>query len=178
MKRLKKLLSESSKTRRNRNTALNLQITVLGWLVEVFGFLTCVIGVYVLGHENSIVTMTLHTLAMIIYTIFLPCSVLINSAEVKEYIAESPGYAKFISKFGWKSKPIVKTDCEKIPEESSSNGALPNENLVDNEESGVGNEQALGRKTGKGSEEAEDSDSDDKQEQRNKLHDVVVIDLE
>ena len=178
--RLTKFLSDSSKTRRIRNTALNLQITVLGWLVEVFGFLTIVIGVYILGHENSNVTMTLHILAIIIYTIILPCSILINSAEVKQYIAESQWYAKLTSNVGWKSKQIVETDSEKkqITEERSSNGALSNENLGENEETGVGNEEVLSQKTGQDSEEAEDLDLDDKPKRRNKLHDVEVIDLE
>ena len=107
MGRLKTLLSDSAKTRRYRNTTLNLQITILGWLVEVFGFLTCVAGVFILGHGNDVVTMILHTIAMIIYTIFIPCSVLINSSEAKEYIAESQWYADFISKFGLNHDSIL-----------------------------------------------------------------------
>ena len=40
MSRLKKMLSEKQKKIRRRNYTLILQITVLGWMVEIFGFLS------------------------------------------------------------------------------------------------------------------------------------------
>ena len=127
VKRLKTLLSEKSKFRRNRNITLNLQITVLGWLVEAFGFLTCVIGVYILGHGNSVVTMTLHTLAMMIYAIFLPCSILINSEDAKEYIFASKWYSSFINKFGSESKDSLTSSYQKEEESRIESG--PNQEL-------------------------------------------------
>ena len=148
-------------------------------MVEVFGFLTCVVGVYILGHENSVVTMILHTLAMIIYTIILPCSILINSPEVKEHISESSWYANFISILGWKSKPEVEVNRkeEQITKERSNKGVLPNRNPLDNERNGIENEEVAEKNTGQDSHD-DDSYSNGKQKRTNKLHDVEVIDLE
>ena len=99
MARLKKMLSDKQKKLRTRNNTLNLQITVLGWLVEVFGFMSTIVGVYILGHGNSIVTMILHTITMINYFIILPCSLLINSSDVKEYILDHKLYLDFLNWF-------------------------------------------------------------------------------
>ena len=99
MARLKKMLSDKQKKLRTRNNTLNLQITVLGWLVEVFGFMSTIVGVYILGHGNSIVTMILHTISMINYFIILPCSLLINSSDVKEYILDHNLYLNFLNWF-------------------------------------------------------------------------------
>ena len=99
MARLKKMLSDKQKKLKTQNNTLNLQITVLGWLVEVFGFMSTIVGVYILGHGNSIVTMILHTISMINYFIILPCSLLINSSDVKEYILDHNLYLNFLNWF-------------------------------------------------------------------------------
>ena len=100
MERLKKLLSDASKNRRSRRNVLSIQITILGWLVELLGFLTLAIGSFVLGHENSNVTMIMQMVTMIFYAIFLPCTILINSSEVKDRIAESRLYLTLFNMFG------------------------------------------------------------------------------
>ena len=177
VERLKTLLTEKSKTRRNRNITLNLQIAVLGWLVEVFGFLTCVIGVYILGHGNSVVTMTLHTLAMTIYAIVLPCSILINSEEVKEYIFSSQWYSNFIDRFGLKTKESSITNDQK--EEESRVEAGPNlvsdEDIISNSKDTSENEPSFELKKG------ETGNADDTAVRENETknqHDVIVTDLE
>ena len=105
MIRLKNLLPDSSKNRRSRRIVLSIQITIFGWLIEVFGFLTIVVGIYILGHENGLVTQTMQTFTMVLYGILLPCSVLVNSSESKDYIAESNWYFKLINWFG--CQPVV-----------------------------------------------------------------------
>ena len=177
VERLKSLLTEKSKNRRNRNITLNLQIAVLGWLVEVVGFLTCVIGVYILGHGNSVVTMTLHTLAMTIYAIVLPCSILINSEEVKEYIFSSQWYSNFIDKFGLKTKEPSTSNDQK--EEESRGEAGPN--LVSDEDlnfdSNNTSENVLSSELKNG--EAGTTDGTARKENKTKnQHDVIVTDLE
>ena len=177
VERLKTLLTENSKTRRKRNITLNLQIAVLGWLVEVFGFLTCVIGVFILGHGNSVVTTTLHTLAMTIYAIVLPCSILINSEEVKEYIFSSQWYSNFIDKFRLKNKGPSSSNDQK--EEESR--VEPGPNLVSDEDltfnSKNTSENALSTELKKG--EAGNSDNTSLNENKTKnQHDVIVTDLE
>ena len=177
VERLKTLLTEKSKTRRNRNITLNLQIAVLGWLVEVFGFLTCVIGVYILGHGNSVVTMTLHTLAMTIYAIVLPCSILINSEEVKEYIFSSQWYSNFIDRFGLKTKESSITNDQK--EEESRVEAGPNlvsgEDIISNSKDTSENEPSFELKKG---ETRNADDTAGKQNKTKHQHDVILTDLE
>ena len=100
MIKLKKLLPDASKNQRSRRIVLNIQITILGWLVEVFGCLTVAVGVYIVGHGDGAVTLTLQIISMVLYGILLPCSILVNSSEVKDYIAESVNYARVIKWFG------------------------------------------------------------------------------
>ena len=176
VERLKTLLTENSKTRRKRNITLNLQIAVLGWLVEVFGFLTCVIGVFILGHGNSVVTTTLHTLAMTIYAIVLPCSILINSEEVKEYIFSSQWYSNFIDKFGLKTKEPSTSNDQK--EEESRGEAGPN--LVSDEDltfdSKNTSENVLSSELKNG--EVGNNGTARKENKTKNQHDVIVTDLD
>ena len=102
MKKLRKLLSDDSKDRRSRRNVLSIQITILGWLVEWAGFAVLAVGSYLLGNKNNTVTMTLQSITMLFYVVFLPCSVLINSSEVKERIAESNFYLNLITMLGCK----------------------------------------------------------------------------
>ena len=112
MKRLKKLLPDSAKNRRGRRIVLNIQITIVGWLIEVFGFLTIVVGIYILGHENGIVTLTMQTFTMVLYGILLPGSVLVSSSESKDYIAESNWYLRLINWFGCQPEVYTTTSDE------------------------------------------------------------------
>ena len=100
MIRLRKLLSDSSKNRRCRRNVLNIQITILGWLVEVLGFLIVLVGTAIVGHGNAEATMALQASSMLFYAILLPSTMLINSLEVKDYIVESRWYITFINQFG------------------------------------------------------------------------------
>ena len=100
MIRLRKLLTDSTKARRNRCNILNIQITILTWLVEFVGFFGIVLGSMVLGHENKIVTFCLQTASMIIYFIILPYIFLINeTSHLKHVIVDSHWYRKFMNLF-------------------------------------------------------------------------------
>ena len=94
------MLPDSSKNRRSRRNVLSINITILGWLVELLGFLTVAIGSFILGHENSNVTLIMQVLTMLFYDILLPCTILVNSSEVKDNIAESQLYQTIFNRFG------------------------------------------------------------------------------
>ena len=123
MKKLRKLLSDDSKNRRSRRNVLSIQITILGWLVELAAFLTLVLGSYILGNKNNTVTMTLQSITMLFYAIFLPCSLLINSSEVKERIAESNLYLNFTTMMGCKPTTYLtpEEEDEQLPIRRRSN---------------------------------------------------------
>ena len=115
MRKLRKLLSDDSKNRRSRRNILSIQITILGWMVELVGFLTIAVGTYVLGNKNKIVTMALQSASILIYVILIPCSILINSSEVKEKVAESQVYLALTIVLG--CKPATYEDDGRIEEE-------------------------------------------------------------
>ena len=131
---LKKLLPDSSKNRRSRRIVLNVQITFLSWLVELIGFLTFVVGAYILGHENGTVTLIMQTFTMILYAILLPSSVLVNSTEVKDYIAESTWWFRLINLFG--CQPLVyagsRDDEESVDLTEKNNAPQDDNNLTEN----------------------------------------------
>ena len=110
MKALKNLLSNSSKNRRGRRNILCIQITFFGWLVEVIAFLTFAVGVYIFGHGNSIITLSLQTLTMTFYSIFLPCTILINGNDVKAYIVETNWYFFLLDFFGCQTSTYLNND--------------------------------------------------------------------
>ena len=110
MMRLKTLLSDSSKAKRNRRHTLNIQITFLAWLVEFFGFFLIVLGSFILGHENSIVTMVMQTLTMSLFMIILPCIVLLNSTSVKAGIVESRWYLSLSNFLGCQTSKTLTDD--------------------------------------------------------------------
>ena len=96
MLKLKNLLSDTNRALRHQRNVLNLLITMLAWLVELFGGLTLVLGSFIFGHGNSIVTLVLQTLSLLLYFVILPCTFLINVDEWKEAILENKWYLQFI----------------------------------------------------------------------------------
>ena len=97
MVRLRKLLPDSSKIRRHRRIVVNLQITFLAWLVEVFGFFLIFLGTFILGHENNVVNLSMQLLTVIVYFNIMPCIFLINDSDVKAQIIESDWYNRFLN---------------------------------------------------------------------------------
>ena len=94
MIRLHKLLSESSKARRHQRTILNIQITIIGWLVEVLGFLTIFIGSFILGHENNLATLILQTTSLLFYFIIIPSVILLTDTKSRSNILDSRWYTR------------------------------------------------------------------------------------
>ena len=96
MLKLKNLLSDTNRALRHQRNVLNLLITMLAWLVELFGGLTLVLGSFIFGHGNSIVTLFLQTLSLLFYFVILPCTFLINVDKWKEAILDNKWYSRFI----------------------------------------------------------------------------------
>ena len=77
---------------------LNIMVTALAWLVEMFGFLLVFVGTHILGHQNHFVNLLLQTLTNLIYFVIIPFLLLINDTDLKGRFAESNWYDKFLSK--------------------------------------------------------------------------------
>ena len=97
--KLRKLLSESSKSLRHRRNLINIHITFLTWLVECIGFFFIVLGSAILGHNNSIATLSLQTLTLLFFFNIVPCTFLINKSDLKGTMADSKWYISFLNLF-------------------------------------------------------------------------------
>ena len=117
LKKLRKLLSNSSKNIRHRRHLIQIHITILGWLTEFSGFLLIFFGSYILGHGNSVVTLVLQSLTIFIYFNIVPCIYLINDSDFKANIAETQTYFNFLKFF--KSESV---DPKLLEDEETENG--------------------------------------------------------
>ena len=97
MVRLRKLLSDTAKVRRNRRIILNMQVSFLAWLLEFIGGLMAILMIF-LPQEND-TTRGLNLLTGVLYLIIVPSAYLINSADVKSAIVDSKPYLAFMNKF-------------------------------------------------------------------------------
>ena len=95
------MLNDSTVQRRHQRIMLNIHISFLAWLIEFFGFFLLFLGMYVVGHENNIVTYSMQTLTLIVYFNLLPSVLLMNSSEFKDLASESQVYERFLNLFNW-----------------------------------------------------------------------------
>ena len=96
---------------------LNIMVTVLAWLVEMFGFLLVFIGTHILGHQNQSVNLLLQTLTNLFYFVLIPSFLLINDTDWKCRFAESDWYDKFLRKINCQ---YIENDNVKKEEEGST----------------------------------------------------------
>ena len=124
MEKLKKLLNDSKRARRNRRNTLNIQITFLGWSVEFLGFLMVFLGTVIIGHEDNMITLCLQTMTLIVYFIALPSTVLLNGSDMKDRIVDSIFYISFTSLFKGNQVGVIneENDAENIvPDQDNTN---------------------------------------------------------
>ena len=130
MLKLKKLLSDASRTYRHQRNVLNIMITMLAWLVEFIGGLTIFLGSFVFGHGNSVITLTLQTLTLVFYFDILPCTFLINDEEWKISMLDNYWYTQFIKVFDSclsnRFKPFGNPKNDLIEDNNPQNEAVPN----------------------------------------------------
>ena len=99
LKKLRKLLSDSSKDIRHRRHLIQIHVTILGWLTEFMGFVLIFLGSYILGHGDAVVTLILQSLTIFIYFHVVPCIYLINDSDLKANFAETKVYFNFLKLF-------------------------------------------------------------------------------
>ena len=99
MIKLRKLLSDSSKARRHRRNLLNLQITVLAWIIEFLGVSGFLVGSFIVGHTNTTATFILQTFSAIFNFILLPGVLSISNSDFKAALADSVWYQNWIERF-------------------------------------------------------------------------------
>ena len=97
MVKLRKLLSSTSRSRRHRKNILNIQITILAWLVEFIGFLLVFLGSFILKRKDSIVTLSMQTFTFFVYFVIVPSVFLVNDPYIKGVIVESRWYIKLLN---------------------------------------------------------------------------------
>ena len=110
LRKIRKMLNDSSVQRRHQRIMLNIHISFLAWLTEFFGFFLLFLGIYVVGHENNIVTYSMQILTLIVYFNLLPSVLLMNSSEFKDPASESPVYERFLGLFNWQYKEDLDKD--------------------------------------------------------------------
>ena len=99
MVKLRKLLSTTSRSRRNRRNILNIQITILAWLVEFVGFLLVFLGSFILRRKSSLVTGAMQTFTFLVYFVIVPSVFLVNDPHIKGVIIENKWYIKLLDLF-------------------------------------------------------------------------------
>ena len=97
MTKLKKLLTTSSKIRRNRRKLLNLQIQIFAWLVELSSGLIFLIAISVPMHTISTDVVGLYM--NFIYWVAIPGIYLMNNNDLKSWVTENHLYIKFTNRF-------------------------------------------------------------------------------
>ena len=106
------MLNTSSILHRHRRIMLNIHISFLAWMTEVSGFFLLFFGVYVVGHENNLVTYLMQTLTLIVYFNLLPSVLLMNTPEFKDLVSDSQVYERFLNLFNWQYREEPENDEE------------------------------------------------------------------
>ena len=95
--RLKKLLSTSSKIRRNRRKLLVLQIQIFAWLVE---FIAGIVGlILIMGPITKLPANVIGVFTTIVYFVLVPSVFLINNEDLKSKIIDNEIYLTITNKF-------------------------------------------------------------------------------
>ena len=112
MWRLRNLLPDTSKRKRNRRKLLNVHVSFFMWILEfMFGFLGVL--TFILMPFNS--SRVVEIVCFAIYSIIIPGAYLLNDANLKSVIVESRLYIRFANAVARDSmNQIVPSDSEKI----------------------------------------------------------------
>ena len=122
MTKLKKLLANSSKIRRNRRKLLNLQIQIFAWLVESLSGLIFLIVVSVPRH--SISANVVDVFMNFTYWVAIPGIYLMNNDDFKSKVTENQLYIEFTNRFFPTS--INTIDFNKGNDDANTNGVIIN----------------------------------------------------
>ena len=128
MVKLRKLLSSTSRSRRHRKNILNIQITILAWLVEFIGFLLVFLGSFILKRKDSIVTLSMQTFTFFVYFVIVPSVFLVNDPYIKGVIVESRWYIKLLNLCSLDSKLQENNGEEEVENRVDENMEMINAN--------------------------------------------------
>lgn len=128
MVKLRKLLSSTSRSRRHRKNILNIQITILAWLVEFVGFLLVFLGSFILKRKDSIVTLSMQTFTFFVYFVIVPSVFLVNDPYIKGVIVESRWYIKLLNLCSIASKFEEQNGEEEVQNRVDENMEMINAN--------------------------------------------------
>ena len=112
MWRLRNLLPDDSKRRRNRRNLLNVHVSFFVWSLEfMFGFLGVLTFVFMPFNSSRIVDIV----CFVFYAIILPGAYLLNDSNIKLVIVESRFYILFANTVARDSmNQIVPSDFDKL----------------------------------------------------------------
>ena len=121
MEKLRKLLSKSSKIRRNRRLLLNIQVQFLAWLLEV---ISAIIAILMFFSPFSLASTFANHFSAIGCFVLVPSMYLVNCCELKTIVVQNPWYIKFTNKFFPKTINAIIPENEPIPEAPSNPDAV------------------------------------------------------
>jgi hypothetical protein len=98
MIKLRKLLCDSSKVKRRRRILLNMQMTFLAWVVEFLGFAFILLGIFIIGNNNNIVSFIIQIVSVLLMGILVPSTYLINNYSFKSLVLKNKSYLSIIDK--------------------------------------------------------------------------------
>ena len=93
LKNLEKLLPENSKVTRRRRVLLNIHIAVVAWFLEVIGYLFGFLTSFVI--QNNDLMRSFQIISSIIYFNIVPCSYLMSSLYIKDFLINNKVYVTF-----------------------------------------------------------------------------------
>ena len=90
---LNQLLSEESKIKRNRRTAIGIQTTTISWVLEFLGGAIVLLSYFLIEDRDEITDLITLLLYVCLNFILIPTSYLMISAKCKQHILEK-GWCK------------------------------------------------------------------------------------
>ena len=121
MEKLRKLLTKSSKIRRNRRLLLNIQMQFLAWFLEV---LLAVIAILIIFSPFSLASTFANHFSAIGYFVIVPGMYLVNCCELKTIVVQNQWYIKFTNVFFPNAINAIIPDNEPLPEVPSNPDAI------------------------------------------------------
>ena len=112
MWRLRNLLPDDSKLRRNRRRLFNVHISFFVWILEfILGFLAVLVFFLMPFNASRVVDIV----CLVFYSNIVPGAYLLNDSDLKSVIVESRFYIRFANTVARDSmNQIVPSDSEKI----------------------------------------------------------------
>ena len=92
---INQLLSEESKIKRNRKTAIGIQATAISWILELLGGMTLLFSYVLVKDREELVDLLTLLIFVVLYFILIPVSYLLIPEKYKLRILEHGWYTSF-----------------------------------------------------------------------------------